>query len=108
MSNNDPSPASLGTMLGAGESFVAKGKTYTIKPIALKHVKDFMDDNLSIGVQLFSVANKESSEKINKWLLGYAIDEKGESLSLEKAMADDWDVVDLKNFFTKMCDLSGS
>lgn len=98
---------SLSTMLGAGETFDAKGKTYTVKPIILKHIEEFMADNLSIGSQLFNVANKESKAKVDKWLSGYAVDGKGEPMSLEKAIADGWDIIDLKNFFRKLCDLSG-
>jgi hypothetical protein len=66
-----------------------------------------MNDNLSIGAQLFNVVNKEAKTKVDKWLSGYTVNSKGESMSLEKAMEDDWDVVDLKNFFKKLCDLSG-
>lgn len=100
-------PVSLSTMLGAGETFEAKGKTYTVKPITLKHIEEFMADNLSIGSQLFNVASKESKAKVEKWLSGYAVDGKGEPMSLQKAMDDGWDIVDLKNFFRKLCDLSG-
>ena len=100
-------PVSLSTMLGTGETFEAKAKTYTVKPITLAHIEEFMADNLSIGSQLFNVANKDAREKVDKWLSGYAVDGKGELMSLEKAIADGWDIVDLKNFFRKLCDLSG-
>jgi len=100
-------PVPLSVMVGSGENFEAKGKTYTVKPIPLKCVAEFMADNLSIGSQLFNIANKEASEKVNKWLNGYCFDEKGEKMTLEKAMDDEWDIVDLKNFFHKLCDLSG-
>jgi len=100
-------PVDLSTMLGDGEKFHAKDKDYTVKPITLKHIEEFMQDNLSIGTQLFNVANKEARTKVDRWLSGYAINSKGEAMSLEKAMDDDWDVVDLKNFFKKLCDLSG-
>lgn len=100
-------PVSLSTMLGTGEAFEAKGKTYTIKPITLAHVEEFMADNLSMGSQLFNVVSKDSMTKVDKWLSGYCTDEKGEAMSLEKAMDDGWDIVDLKNFFRKLCDLSG-
>jgi len=100
-------PVSLSTMLGAGETFEAKGKTYTVKPITLKHIEEFMADNLSIGSQLFNLTNTETKVKVSKWLGGYCTDEKGELMTLEKAMDDGWDIVDLKNFFRKLCDLSG-
>jgi len=115
----DSSPVSLSTMLGNGESFKAKGKSYKVKPITLQHIEEFMADNLSIGSQLFNVTNKDSKAKVNKWLEGvkdddgkiirpgYCFDEQGKPMSLEKAMADGWDVVDLKNFFKILCDLSG-
>ena len=100
-------PTSLSTMLGSGDSFDTKGKSYTVKPMSLEHIEAFMADNLSIGSQLFNVSNKDSREKVDKWLSGYAFNNKGEPMSLEKVMADDWDIVDLKNFFRKLCDLSG-
>ena len=112
-------PASLGTMLGSGDDFQAKDKTYSVKPIALEHIEEFMADNLSIGSQLFNVANKESAKKVDKWMgglaakdgkierVGYCFDLDGNPVDLQKAMADHWDIVDLKNFFKKLCDLSG-
>lgn len=106
MSKTDNSPASLATMLGTGESFDVKGKVYTVKPIALAHIEEFMSDNLSIGSQLFNVTNKDAKAKVDKWLSGYCTDE-NEPMTLQKAMADGWDIVDLKNFFKRLCDLSG-
>jgi hypothetical protein len=103
------SPVDLSTMLGTlgGDGFKAGEKTYTVKPMALKHVDEFMKDNLSLGTQLFAITNKVSKEKIEKWLSRYCFDLKGEPMSVEKVMADDWDIVDLKNFIKKLCDLSG-
>jgi hypothetical protein len=101
------SPISLSTMLGDGDDFEAKDKAYTVKPIALKHIDEFMKDNLSLGTQMFTISNPESKAKIEKWMNGYCFDEKGEPMSIEKAMADDWDIVDLKNFIKRLCDLSG-
>lgn len=98
---------SLSTMLGSGDEFIVKGKSYLIKPIALKDIEKFMKDNLSLGVQLFNVSDKQSKEKVNRWLTGYCFDGDGNTVSLEMAMANDWDVVDLKEFFKKLCDISG-
>ncbi len=100
-------PVSLSTMLGTGETFEAKGKTYTVKPITLAHIEEFMADNLSLGSQLFNVTNKDAKTKVDKWLAGYCTNEKGESMSLQNAIDDGWDIIDLKNFFRKLCDLSG-
>lgn len=100
-------PVDLSVMLGSGETFEAKGNTYTVKPITLEHIEEFMADNLSIGSQLFNVANKDSKEKVDRWLKCYCFDENGEAISLKQAMSDGWDIVDLKNFFRKLCDLSG-
>lgn len=98
---------SLATMLGSGDEFVVKDKTYLIKPIALKDVEKFMKDNLSLGTQIFNVSDKKTREKVDGWLNGYCFDEKGEAIGLEKAMENDWDVLDLKEFFKKLCDFSG-
>jgi len=107
MSKTDGSPVSLANMLGTGEDFSAKDKIYTIKSIALKRIDEFMKDNLSLGSQLFNISNPDAKTKVDKWLAGYCFDAKGEAVTLEKAMADDWDIVDLKGFFKKLCDLSG-
>ena len=114
-------PVSLSTMLGTGDTFEAKGKTYTVKPIAIAHVDEFMTDNLIIGnSQLFNVSNKDARQKIDRWLSevtveidgekitrSYCLDKDGKPMSLKKAITDGWDVVDLKNFIKKLCDLSG-
>lgn len=107
MSKEAKAPVSLSTMLGSGETFEAKSKTYTVKPITLARIEEFMSDNLSLGSQLFNVSNKDAKSKVDKWLADYCTDEKGESMSLKKAIEDGWDIVDLKNFFRKLCDLSG-
>ena len=107
MSKDIKSPTPLSVMLGDGGSFDVKGKSYTIKPIALKDIEKFMKDNLSLGVQLFNVSDKKTREKVDIWLTGYCFDEEGNPVSLEKAMDEDWDVVDLKEFFRKLCDFSG-
>lgn len=107
MNNKKDNSVSLSTMLGTGDSFKAKDKTYTVKPISLQHIEEFMADNLSLGSQLFNVTNKNSKSKVDKWLSSYGTDSNGELISLEKAISDGWDIVDLKNFFRKLCDLSG-
>lgn len=107
MSKDIKSPTPLSVMLGEGGILDVKGKSYTIKPIALKDIEKFMKDNLSLGVQLFNVSDEKTREKVDIWLTGYCFDEEGNHVSLEKAMSDDWDVVDLKEFFRKLCDFSG-
>lgn len=98
---------SLSAMLGNGEETTIKDKSYTIKPIALNKIEEFMKDNLSIGSQLFNISNPEAKKKVDKWLTGYCFDSEGNPVPLEKAMEDGWDIIDLKEFFKKLCDLSG-
>lgn len=98
---------SLSTMLGNGGNFNAKDKPYTIKPIALQDIESFMTDNLSLGAQLFNIADKKAKAKVDRWLTNYCFDESNNPVPLEKAMSDGWDVVDLKEFFKKLCDFSG-
>ena len=98
---------SLATMLGKGGSFEAQGKTYTVKPLKIKDVDDFMTDDMSLGSQLFNVSNEKNKKKTDRWLKDYATNDKDEPMSVEKAMNDDWDLEDLRNFFKKLCDLSG-
>ncbi len=107
MSVKDNSPTPLSVMIGRGGNLEAKGKTYTVKPIKLMDIEDFMKDNLSLGAQLFNVSDKKSREIINKWITGYCLDSEGNTVSLEKASNDGWDVVDLKEFMKKLCDISG-
>lgn len=78
-------PVSLSTMLGTGETFEAKGKTYTVKPITLKHIEDFMADNLSLGSQIFNITGKDAKQKVERWLSGYAFDSKGETHVVRKS-----------------------
>jgi len=101
------SPTSLSTMLGSGEPFEVNEKSYIIRPIKLKHVDEFMKDGVSIDAQLFNLRNPEARARAEKWLSGYCLDQNGENMTIDKAMEDDWDVVHLKNFFRKLCDLSG-
>lgn len=107
MSKNTKSPTPLSVMLGDGGSFIVKEKSYIVKPIALQDAEKFMNDNLSLGAQLFNIANKKEKEKVDNWLSKYCFDDEGNSVSLEQVMNDNWDVVDLKEFFKKLCDLSG-
>ena len=107
MSKDKKAPTPLSVMLGDGGSFEVKEKAYTVRPIELKRIEEFMKDELSIGAQLFNIIDKKSREKVNKWLTGYCFDEEGNPVSLEKAMADGWDVADLREFFKKLCDFSG-
>lgn len=105
--SKEKTPTPLSVMLGNGEDFEVKGKKYTARPIALKDIDSFVKDNLSLGTQLFNVMDKKAKEKIDKWLTGYCFDEKDNAVTLKEAMDNDWDVVDLKEFIKKLCDLSG-
>lgn len=105
--SKEKTPTPLSVMLQSGGDFEVKGKMYTVRPLALKDTQEFMKDNLSLGPQLFNVTEKNASDKIGKWLQGYCFDDKNEPVTLEKAMEDNWDVVDLKEFIRKLCDFSG-
>lgn len=113
---NKPTPLSV--MLGK-DDFEAQGKTYTVKPIALKDSEEYMKSHINMGAQVLSFTSKKEIDKIDRWLggtkdkdgnivkQGYCFDSDGNPVSLEKAMDDGWDVVDLKRFFEKLCDFSG-
>lgn len=113
MSDKIKAPVPLSVMTGEGEFIVIKDKNYVIKPIALNDVEEFMTAEMNLGCQLFSVHNAKEREKIDRWLggkgnkKGYCYDEDGKPVNLEKVMADGWDIVDLKKFMNKLCDLSG-
>ncbi len=97
----------LSTMLGSGEDFLVGEKRYTVKPLKLKHIDEFVKDNLSVGLQFVNLTNDEAREKLNKWLSRQVVDENGSPLSLDRAMEEDWDLVDLKNCIQRLLDISG-
>lgn len=105
MAKKEATPLSV--MLGSGEDFFVGGKKYTVKPLKLKHVDEFMKDNLSLGMQLVNITNEEAKSKLDKWLSRQVVDEKGSPMSLEKAMEDDWDLGDLKRCIQRLLDISG-
>jgi len=112
MSNKDKddkeklAPVSLATMVGQGDIFEAANKRYTVKPLKLKHVPEFLEDNISIGSQLFNLANEEARMKLEKWI-PLIIFDGGESLTLQRLIDDDWDLNDLKALLRKTLDISG-
>jgi hypothetical protein len=101
------SPTPLSVMLGSGDFLIVKDKKYKVKPIALKDIEEFMSDELSIGSQLFNITNPDRRKKVDRWLTGYCLDEKDNPINLETAMNEGWDIVDLKEFMKKLCDISG-
>lgn len=107
MAKETKTPTPLSVMLGSGDFLIVKDKKYKVKPIALKDIEEFMNDNLSIGSQLFNITNPERRKKVDRWLTGYCLDEKDNPINLETAMNEGWDIVDLKEFMKKLCDISG-
>lgn len=123
MSKEVDEAVGLETMLGVGVEFEAKGKTYTMSPIVAAHIEIFRKDQLFVGEnQFFNFFDDKSAKAMNKWLGGeevvakilnkdikarYLFDENNKHMSLEKTMADGWDVTDYKRYFKKLCDLSG-
>lgn len=105
MANKEITP--LSTMLGSGEFIDIKDKKYKVKPIALKDIDEFMSSHISLSNQLFNLADKKSKQVIDNWLTKYCTDEEGNPVSLQVATDSDWDVVDLKTFVRKLCDISG-
>ena len=97
----------LSTMLGSGEDFFVGEKRYTVKPLKLKHIDEFINDNLSLGWQLVNITDQNARDKLDKWLSRQVVDEKGNPMSLEKAMEDDWDLADLKRCIQRLLDISG-
>lgn len=104
MSNKETTP--LSTMLGSGEFIEIRGKQYKVKPLALKDIDMFIE-NTNLGPQLFNLIDKKAKENMNNLLSKYCYDENNSPISLEIAINSDWDVVDLKTFIKKVCDISG-
>lgn len=101
----DKEPVSLETMLGVdGGAF--KGKGYDIRALPLKRVREFMGDNISVGAQLFNLADDEPRANLDKWLKE-CITLNGKPQGLEDLEDAGWDLVDLKTAVRKIIDLSG-
>jgi len=121
MSKETKSTTPLSTMLGSGETFEANGKSYTIMPMPLAHTTMFMSDNVPLSGYLFALNDENSRKIINKWLgevsveladgtiitTKYCRNKDNELMSVDKVMADGWNIQDLKRYFRKLCDISG-
>ncbi len=121
MSKETNSPTPLSVMIGGGENFEANGKAYKIMPMSLAHTAEFMNDNVPLGGYLFALNDENSKKTINKWLgevsielaggtvitTKYCRDKDNELMSVDKIIADGWNVQDLKRYFRKLCDISG-
>ena len=108
MSEKTKKPTPLSVMLGKGEKLETKtGKLYEVLPLKLKEIDEFMTDEMGIGPQLFAVMNQDERKKVDKWLKRSCIDELGVPMSFERALNEEWDLVDLKEFTKLLCDLSG-
>lgn len=97
----------LSTMLGGGDFIEIQGKQYKIKPLKLKDVDNFIEKNVSLGSQIFNLADEKSKKDMNEWLSKYCYDENDSPVNFETAIEQDWDIVDLKTFIKKLCDISG-
>jgi len=107
MNKENKVPTPLSVMLGVGESIPIKGKSYTIKPMLLADVEKFVKCNISLGNQLYNFIDEKSKKNVDEFITKYFFDDNDNPISLEKVLADGWDVVDLKNTLRKLCDISG-
>lgn len=107
MATKTKTPIPFSVMSGEGDSFIVGEKTYTVNPMLVGDALKFADDNLSVGSQIFNIAEKNSRKKIDGYLSKYCTNEKGDAMSLDAVVADEWDVVHLKNFVKKLVDISG-
>ncbi len=99
-------PVSLATMLGQGNSFLAQGREYIVKPLKLKHVLEFQEDKIPTAIPYFGFTDKESIEKFEKWIPRILF--KGDkSITLEEIIEDEWDLDDFKKFWSKVIGISG-
>ncbi len=67
----------------------------------------FASENISLGPQIFNLSDKKTREKLEKYISQYCTDDSGESMTIDKAIADSWNVVHLKLFIRKLVDISG-
>lgn len=98
----------LSVMLESGSGFVAQGKEYTIKPLKISKIDEFVKDNLFIGEnQLFNLTNDKSKEKLDKWIKSQIVNADGTSANLKQLETDEWDLDDLKRMIKEMLQISG-
>lgn len=108
MSNKEAkTPVPFSVMAGEGESFVVGEKTYTIKPMLVGDALKFIDDNLSVGTQIYNLALKKSRNLLDGYLKKYCIDEKGQPMTIERIIQDEWTLADLKRCVQQLTELSG-
>jgi len=101
-------PVSLATMLGTGEFFTpSNGKDYKIKPLKIKEVQEFSEDQLSLGPQFINIANPKLKPKLEKWVNRQISDRDGNPVTLKQLEEEEWDVRELRTALLKMADLSG-
>lgn len=100
-------PVDLATMLGTGDYHIIQGKRYKIKPLKLRDHKEFLEDNLNLGSQFFTLLEEKEVAKLEKWMGRYLFDENDEPMTLAKAEEADWDVTDLRKFVKLLIDISG-
>lgn len=101
----DPIPFSV--MSGEGDSFIVGEKVYTVKPMLVGDALKFLDDKISIDLQIFNLTNAKTKAKLSEYLSAYCANEAGEAMNIDKIIEDGWTVVDLKMFMRKLCDISG-
>jgi hypothetical protein len=104
---DEKTPVPFSVMSGDGESFVVGEKTYTVKPMLVGDALKFAADGVSLGPQIFNLGDKKAKEKLEKYLSQYCTDELGEAITIDKIIAENWNVVHLKLFIRKLVDISG-
>jgi hypothetical protein len=108
MSNQEAkAPVPFSVMNGDSELFIVKDKKYHVEPMEIGDALKFSDEKLSVVSQIFNLAVEESRQKIDNYLKKYCTNDKGDAMSLEAVIAEKWNIVDLKNFVRKLCDISG-
>jgi len=103
MAKKEATPLSV--MTNGGGGFLIQGKEYTVKTLKIKDYDEF--NKLNFGNQFVTLSDPAEMEKTNKFMARYLFDATGEPMTIEKTGADDWDIVDLKNFLRKVIEISG-
>jgi hypothetical protein len=113
--NSPASPASLETMLGL-HNFDAQGRSYTLKPIKLKHIPEFKDKSNKVFIpgpenpdgflQFIYLQDEAYLESVNKWLNRQLVFNE-QPVTYEMVMEHDWDIDDIGRFLKEMVRVSG-
>lgn len=96
-----------GTQFEVEDKINGGKKTYTVLPLLLKEVDEFLKERINAVYSVFNLIDVEAKKNLDGWLKRKVRDKEGKAVDLERAMADGWDLADLTECIGMMIKLSG-